>query len=105
MPYHRAMDILKRALVDKEGTAADLARHLGVSPPTVSQWLDGIRPVPVVRCMAIELFFGGLVTRRDLRPDDWHLIWPELADPQPKPPPAPVPPAQAAINCVVGELA
>jgi hypothetical protein len=20
------------------------------------------------------------VTRRDLRPDDWHLIWPELAD-------------------------
>lgn len=23
----------------------------------------------------------GAVTRRDLRPDDWHLIWPELAKP------------------------
>jgi len=23
---------------------------------------------------------NGQVTRRDLRPADWHLIWPELAD-------------------------
>ena len=33
------------------------------------------------------------------------LVAPELADPKPNPPPAPVPPAQAAINSVVGEVA
>jgi DNA-binding transcriptional regulator YdaS (Cro superfamily) len=31
-------------------------------------------------CMGIELATNGAVTRRDLRQNDWHLIWPELAD-------------------------
>jgi DNA-binding transcriptional regulator YdaS (Cro superfamily) len=29
---------------------------------------------------AIESFTGGSVTRRDMRPDDFSRIWPELAD-------------------------
>jgi DNA-binding transcriptional regulator YdaS (Cro superfamily) len=28
----------------------------------------------------IEAFTGGDVTRKDMRPDDWHVIWPELAE-------------------------
>lgn len=35
-------------------------------------------PSPV-NCVAIEQATGGLVTRRDLRPNDWASIWPELA--------------------------
>lgn len=31
------------------------------------------------RCAAIEAATHGEVTRRDLRPDDWEQIWPELA--------------------------
>ena len=31
-------------------------------------------------CVSIERATGGAVTRRDLRPDDWARIWPELAD-------------------------
>jgi DNA-binding transcriptional regulator YdaS (Cro superfamily) len=31
-------------------------------------------------CVAIEQATEGAVTRRDLRPDDWFLIWPELAE-------------------------
>lgn len=31
-------------------------------------------------CVRIERVTGGAVTRRDLRPDDWHQIWPELVD-------------------------
>lgn len=31
-------------------------------------------------CAAIERATGGQVTRRELRPDDWWLIWPELVD-------------------------
>jgi DNA-binding transcriptional regulator YdaS (Cro superfamily) len=30
-------------------------------------------------CVVIERATGGLVTRKDLRPDDWERIWPELA--------------------------
>lgn len=60
------------------GGQAHLARLLGVAPPTVSQWASGIRPVPPERCVEIERVTNGLVTRRHLRPDDWHRIWPEL---------------------------
>jgi DNA-binding transcriptional regulator YdaS (Cro superfamily) len=55
-----------------------MASLLGVSAPTVNQWVKGGRPVPIDRCPAIEHLTGGAVTRRDLRPSDWHRIWPEL---------------------------
>ncbi len=29
-------------------------------------------------CMQIEKATNGLVTRKDLRPNDFHIIWPEL---------------------------
>lgn len=31
-------------------------------------------------CVAFERESAGAVTRRDLRPDDWQDIWPELAE-------------------------
>lgn len=31
----------------------------------------------------IERATSGLVTRKELRPDDWHLVWPELAEAPP----------------------
>ncbi len=33
------------------------------------------------RCVVIEQMSHGVVTRKDLRPDDWKLIWPELVCP------------------------
>lgn len=60
------------------GGKAALARLLRVTPPSVQQWFNESRPVPPNRCVAIERVTNGVVTRRDLRPDDWHLIWPEL---------------------------
>jgi DNA-binding transcriptional regulator YdaS (Cro superfamily) len=35
--------------------------------------------VPIERCVPIERATNGAVTRKDLRPDDWQEIWPELA--------------------------
>ena len=55
-----------------------LAERIGVTPGFISQLVSGHRQVPVERCTAIEQATGGKVTRRDLRPDDWWLIWPEL---------------------------
>ncbi len=59
------------------GGQAVLARALKVKAPTVNQWANGHRPVPVQFCHAIEVATGGAVTRKQLRPDDWHRIWPE----------------------------
>lgn len=39
----------------------------------------GYRTPSPILSLAIERATNGAVTRRDLRPDDWHLIWPELA--------------------------
>jgi len=65
---------------DVVGGMGVLAGIIGVSAPTISQWRTGIRPVPLERCTAIEQATNGQVTRKDLRPDDWEAIWPELTD-------------------------
>ena len=69
---------LKLFAVRERGAAAKLARDLGVSPVMVSQWASGMKGVPVERSTAIERATDGAVRRWDLRPDDWHRIWPEL---------------------------
>lgn len=48
----------------------------------IRQWQHGYanrKPGPLY-CIAIERATKGAVTRRDLRPDDWHEYWPELAN-------------------------
>jgi DNA-binding transcriptional regulator YdaS (Cro superfamily) len=62
----------------ERGTAARIARDIGVSAVMVSQWVSGIKAVPMDRCVAIERATAGKVKRWDLRPADWHRIWPEL---------------------------
>lgn len=56
---------------------SQLAAILGVRASAVGNWKE--RGVPLEHCAAIEAACGGVVTRRDLRPDDWAHIWPELA--------------------------
>lgn len=63
---------------DAVGGGAALAALLGVSAQAVSNWKE--RGVPIDRCVTIERLTEGAVTRRDLRPDDWQDIWPELAE-------------------------
>lgn len=60
------------------GRQTKLARDLDVDPQLVWQWARGVRPVPLKRCIAIELATNRKVMRWDLRPDDWHETWPEL---------------------------
>lgn len=73
---------LSEWLISSRGRQAALAKHLGLKPPQVAQWLSGKKRVPIARMAEIEAFTGGDVTRKEMRPDDWHLIWPELANEQ-----------------------
>lgn len=79
--------LYSRAIMDSSGIArackqlggvGALARKLGVVPSAVTQWRSGDRPIPIERCVDIERVTGRAVTRKDLRPADWHRIWPEL---------------------------
>mgnify|MGYP001768450432 FL=1 len=63
---------------EKPGRPIELAGLIGASPVLISQWATGKRPVPIERCVPIERATDGAVSRIDLRPDDWHEIWPEL---------------------------
>ena len=73
-----------RAYIDtlERGGAAKLARDLNISPSYLSQLVSGACARSPERCVAIERATLGHVTRRDLRPNDWHLIWPELVERQ-----------------------
>ena len=72
----RAMRTLQQA-IETIGLKAS-ADRLAVSPQRLSNWME--RGVPVERCASVEVELG--VKRQILRPDDWRLIWPELAKPQ-----------------------
>ena len=65
--------------VKSRGSQRDLADKLGITPVLISQWANELRPVPPERCVEIERATAGKVSRKDLRPEDWHKIWPELA--------------------------
>lgn len=52
------------------------ASLLAVSAQRLSNWTE--RGVPIEHCAAIEAATQGAVRRWDLRPTDWHRIWPEL---------------------------
>lgn len=71
---------LQRA-IDAAGGVGALAAKIGIGQTAVSNWKARQGPVPVEHCAAIELATEGKVTRKDLRPDDWQRVWPELAEP------------------------
>ena len=64
--------------ISNRGAQARLAEALAISPVLVHQWAFGKRPIPIHRCVQIEVVTSGQVTRRELRPQDWQIIWPEL---------------------------
>lgn len=65
-------------------TVAQLSKAIGTkSDLQVRQWQHryaGRQPSPEY-ALAIERATGGAVTRKDLRPDDYWRIWPDLEEP------------------------
>ncbi len=64
----------------ERGRMAVVAARAGLAAAFVSQMVNGVRRVPAERAADIEAACEGAVRRWDLRPDDWHRIWPELID-------------------------
>lgn len=71
------MDIdLYTRMIELAGGVNALAEHLDQTATTVSNWRK--REVPPIHCRAIEALTG--ISVKELRPDDWHKYWPELAE-------------------------
>ena len=71
-----------RAYLDQSerGRAAELAREINSYPPDISDWANEKKQVPTHRASAIEKATNGKVHRKDMRPNDWHIHWPELVE-------------------------
>jgi DNA-binding transcriptional regulator YdaS (Cro superfamily) len=64
------MNLREYLKIAERGSAADIARAVGVHPVMVSQWASGQKAVPLERCPGIEAATQRAVMRWDLRPDD-----------------------------------
>ena len=69
--------------LDRPGVRSLIAKKLSISRQSLSNW-KASGDVPIRHCVDIERATNGAVTRKDLRPDDWQAIWPELITPKRK---------------------
>lgn len=65
-------------LKQERGRTSRVAGLAAIAPAFLSHMATGLRPVPAERAADIEKACAFAVRRWDLRPDDWHRIWPEL---------------------------
>lgn len=75
------MNALDKA-IEVAGSLTELARRIHANTNQVSNWRS--RGVPIDKCLAVESAVNGAVTRKDLRPDDWQLYWPEMDSSKPR---------------------
>lgn len=60
---------------------AELAVRCGTSAGHLKNIAYGYKPCAEILAVNLERETAGRVSRRELRPTDWWLIWPELAVP------------------------
>ena len=70
---------LKAYIQSERGKATALAEALQIPATYLSQMASGNRAITAERASDIERFTGGVVTRKDMFPDKWARIWPELS--------------------------
>lgn len=68
--------------VSLAGSQTKLAAQLDESQQNISNWLRNGIPADkrVLVAAKLEKLYGPQVTRKMVCPDEWQLIWPDLAD-------------------------
>jgi DNA-binding transcriptional regulator YdaS (Cro superfamily) len=72
--------ISSTAMIRLLGGPTKVSNILGISVPAVSMWQNGDIPYDklVILAATLEKESHGLVTRKNLFPNNYKLIWPEL---------------------------
>lgn len=77
--YDAHMDKLRSFLAGMSRPERErFAARCGTTAAFLRNVAYGQRSANVKLCVALERESRGYVSRQDLRPNDWHLIWPEL---------------------------
>jgi DNA-binding transcriptional regulator YdaS (Cro superfamily) len=68
------------AIIRLLGGPTKVSKMLGISVPAVSMWQNGEIPMDklVILAATLEKESHGLITRKNLFPTNYKLIWPEL---------------------------
>lgn len=67
-------------LIELLGGTTEVAKALGIKPPSVSGWkLSRIPDDKLIR-LAVIAESRGVSSRKELFPDTWQQLWPELSD-------------------------
>ena len=68
------------AIIDLLGGTSKVAKLVNVAPAAVSLWRKNNIPADKFLFLAatLERESHGLITRKDIFPNSWHIIWPEL---------------------------
>ena len=76
------MNFTDDQIISLLGGTKVVAKMCNVAPPAVTQWRT--RGIPhgqlVFLAATLEKESHGLITRKDLFPDNWYLVWPELVE-------------------------
>jgi hypothetical protein len=72
--------ISSTAMIRLLGGCTRVSKMVNVSVPAVSMWQNGDIPYDklVILAATLEKESHGLVTRKNLFPNNYRLIWPEL---------------------------
>jgi DNA-binding transcriptional regulator YdaS (Cro superfamily) len=73
------MNKLKAWADGERGRISGLSKALGLPYSFTFNIAKGKKSIPMIHAANIENFTGGAVTRKDMFPDSWERIWPELA--------------------------
>ena len=73
-------NISATAMIKLLGGCTKVANLVGVSVPAVSMWQNGVIPYDklVILAATLEKESAGLITRKQLFPFSYKMIWPEL---------------------------
>jgi hypothetical protein len=76
------MKLSDAQLIDLLGGSGRVAKLCNVTMPSVTHWRTRSIPHGQLLFLAatLEKESHGLITRKDLFPTNWHLVWPELAN-------------------------
>jgi hypothetical protein len=76
------MKLSDAQLIDLLGGSGRVAKLCNVTMPSVTHWRTRSIPHGQLLFLAatLEKESHGLITRKDLFPNNWHLVWPELND-------------------------
>lgn len=68
------------SIIDLLGGTTKVAKMVGITPNAVSMWRKNNIPHAqfVFLAATLEKESHGLITRKDLFPKSYHIIWPEL---------------------------